>query len=177
MRLPTKKLEKEKEEITSLTEGLEKANKLAEDERIKVVASLLESQNEMKRLQQSIDSLTLNLQQFSNQIKKLTSEKDTALADRDKSLADYAALEDELCEERQRRFEQGIAQCHYFFKSHLEHKGFDIMMILVDEQLVDISPQLSTEANSAPDQVARDVIPPAPKAPPTLPPSGNTTRG
>lgn len=104
-----KNLETAKEEISTLTERLEKANKLAEDERVKAAATLLESQNEVKHLQQSVDSLTLDLQQSSTQIKQVTKERDVAIADRDKATIEYSTLEDEVCEERQRGFEQGIA--------------------------------------------------------------------
>ncbi|XP_022642122.1 uncharacterized protein LOC111242562 [Vigna radiata var. radiata] len=159
LEISNKKLEKPQEDVALLTEGLEKANKKAEDDRAKAAASLLKSQNEVKRLQQSVDSLSLSLQQSSNQIKQLTSKKAATIADRDKSLVDFATLEDELCEERQRGFEQGIAQCHYFFKCPLQHEGFHIMKILVDGQLVDISPQPSTEVASAPDQAAPNDAP------------------
>lgn len=77
-------------------------------------------------------------------------------------------MEDEFCEERQRGFEQGIAQCHYFFQSPLEHEGFDIMKILVDGQLVDISSQLPAEPVSAPDQaVPTDALQASQLAPPS----------
>lgn len=46
-----KSLATAKKEISILTERLEKANKLAEDDRVKAAATLLESKNEVKRLQ------------------------------------------------------------------------------------------------------------------------------
>lgn len=62
LEISNNQLTKAKEEVSSLTERLEKANKLLEDERVKAAASLLESQQEAKRLQESVDSLTLSLQ-------------------------------------------------------------------------------------------------------------------
>lgn len=147
-----KSLATAKKEISILTERLEKANKLAEDDRVKAAATLLESKNEVKRLQQFVDSLTLSLQQSSSQVKQITEERDFALADRDRLTSEYSALEDEICEERQRGFEQGIAQCHYFFQTPLEHDGFNIMKIFVDGQLVDISAPPPSRVESNTDQ-------------------------
>lgn len=57
-------------------------------------------------------------------------------------MAENSALGDEICQERQLGFEQGIAQCHYFFKTPLNHYGFNIMNVYVDGQLVDLSQQM-----------------------------------
>lgn len=179
LEIAKKDLEAAKKEISTLTERLEKANKLAEDDRVKVVATLLESQNEVKHLQQSVDSLTLDLQQSSVQTKQITEERDVALADQDKVIADYSTLEDEFCEERQRGFQQGIAQCHYFFQTPLEREGFSIMKVLVDDQLVDLSSQLPPEPEPNPDGAIQSVpqdTPYAPEATSSVPqPSRNTT--
>lgn len=139
-----------KKEISSLTERLEKAQKSAEDDQTKAADALLEAQNEVNRLKQSIDTLTLDLQKSSAQTKQVTKERNATIVDRVKLAADYSALEDEVCEERQRGFEQGIAQCHHFFTTPLEHEGFDIMKVLVDDQLDDLSTQLPTGTETTP---------------------------
>lgn len=48
-------------------------------------------------------------------------------------------LGEDICNEHLIGFEQGIAQCHYFFQVPLEHPEYDVMKVVVDGQLVAMS--------------------------------------
>ncbi|KOM41331.1 hypothetical protein LR48_Vigan04g152900 [Vigna angularis] len=48
-------------------------------------------------------------------------------------------LGEEICNECLLGFDQGIAQCHYFFQVLLDHLSYDIMKMVVDGQLVTMS--------------------------------------
>lgn len=79
---------------------------------MKAATALKNAQDEVTQLKQSIDTLKLDLQKASNQNKELIKEKDSLQVDRDKLVVENLTLGDEVCDESQRGFEQGIAQCH-----------------------------------------------------------------
>lgn len=114
----------------------------------------------------------------------MTSQRDQAIkernaleTERDKLAAENASLGDEICSERQLGFDQGIAQCHYFFQTPLTHPDFDIMKVYVDGNLVDLSSQLVPDpdppANITGVEVNVTAIPTDPPAP-TEPPVTST---
>lgn len=146
-----KDLETLKKENTTLSLRIEEITKAAEDDRVKVANSLKKAQDEVTQLKRSADTLKLDLQKASSQNQELIKERDAAITNQDRVAVENAALGDEVCKERQRGFDQGIAQCYYFFNTPLEHEGFDILKVYVDDKLVKLSVQELPEAevNSA----------------------------
>lgn len=51
----------------------------------------------------------------------LLSERDGLLAGREKLTVENKFLDNEICNEHFLGFDNGIAQCHYFFKVSLDH--------------------------------------------------------
>lgn len=157
-----KDLEEAKKENTTLSLHLEETTKAAEEDRIKAANALTEAQNEVTLLKWFVDTLKLDLQKASSQHKELVKERDAAIIERDKLTTENSALGDEVCEERQRGFEQGIAQCHYFFNTPLEHEGFDIMKVYVDDQLVKLSvpepPEAETDSAATVETVPSGIL-------------------
>ncbi|KOM47838.1 hypothetical protein LR48_Vigan07g154200 [Vigna angularis] len=109
------------------------------DSRVKATIALTQAQDDLHQLKRTNDDLKLDLQKDTSQNQALIKEKDALVAARDKLAAENLSLGDEICNERLTSFEQGIAQCHYFFKTPLNHAGFDVMKVLVDGQLVPMS--------------------------------------
>lgn len=152
-----KSLETTNKENTILSLRLEEATKAAEDDRTKAATALTEAQNEVNLLKRSVDTFKLDLQKASSQNEELIKERDSAIVDWDKLAAENSVLGDEVCEKRQRGFEQGITQCHYFFNTALEHDGFDIMKVYLDGQLVDLSAQVPTGDEMAPANATKTI--------------------
>ncbi|XP_022631506.1 uncharacterized protein LOC111240571 [Vigna radiata var. radiata] len=134
-----KELEEMKKKNTTLTTRVEELTKTAEDDRVSADNKLKEAPNKISSLQQSVDDLQLDLLKMTSQRDKVTKERDAMEVERDKLVTENASLGDEICSERQLGFDQGIAQCHYFFQTPLTHPDFDIMKIYVDRKLVDLS--------------------------------------
>lgn len=122
-----------------LARRLEEALKTAEDEREKATTTLNKVQNVARLLQRSNDDLKLDLQKASAQNKNLMKERDALAADRKKLADEHKFLGEEVCNERFKGFEQGIAQCHYFFQVPLDYPEYDVMKEVVDGQLVTMS--------------------------------------
>lgn len=137
-----KDLEAVRKDNTSLFTRIEEMTKAAEDERVKADNKLKKAQGEISSLQQLVDNLKLNLQKITSQHDEVIKERDIIATERDRLSAENAALGDEVCQERQLGFDQGIAQCHYFFQTPLTHPDFDIMKVYVNGKLVDLSTQL-----------------------------------
>ncbi|KOM29349.1 hypothetical protein LR48_Vigan647s001000 [Vigna angularis] len=152
-------LESSKKANVELSLRLEDALKVAEDGRVKATTALTQAQDDLRKLRRSNDDLKLELQQSASQYQALVKEKDALLSDRDKLAAENLSLGDEIYNELLIDFEQGIAQCHYFFKTPLNYAGFDIMKVLVDDKLVTLSiPEITntdapTESPPLTDQV------------------------
>lgn len=102
-----------------------------------------------------MDNLQLDLLKVTAQHDKVSKERDAMEVERDKLVAENASLGDEICAERQLGFDQGVAQCHYFFQTPLTHPDFDIMKIYMDGKLVDLSSQLAP----APDPLVNATAP------------------
>lgn len=90
---------------------------------------LKESQKEVASLKSSVDTLQLDLQKATSKYNELMKDKNAVLTERDSLAADKTSLKDKVCQERELGFNQGITQCHYFFKTPLEHPHFDIMKV------------------------------------------------
>ncbi|XP_022632808.1 uncharacterized protein LOC111240951 [Vigna radiata var. radiata] len=152
-----KSLEETKKENTALALRIDELTKAAKNDRVKADNKLKESRKETVALKLSVDTLKLELQKATTKQEKLIKEKNVALTERDGLATEKATLEDQVCQERELGFNQGIAQCHYFFKTPLEHPNFDIMKVCLDGKLVDLADQIAT----TPEGVV--VIPTAPQ--------------
>lgn len=164
-----KDLEVVRKDNTTLSHRIEEMTKDTEDERVKAADNLKKAQGEVSSLQRSVDTLKLDLQKAITQYEELTKERDTAVTERDKLATENASLGDEVCQERQLGFEQGIAQCHCFFNTPLEHPDFDIMKVYVDGRIFDLSVHASSTAVENP---ATLTVPEGiPSEPSNVPPS------
>lgn len=92
----------------------------------------------MASLKLSVDALTLDLQTANTAKDKLNKDYTAITTERDNLVADKVSLEDQVCKECELGFTQGIAQCHYFFKTPLEHPDFDIMKVFMNGELIDL---------------------------------------
>ncbi|KOM41327.1 hypothetical protein LR48_Vigan04g152500 [Vigna angularis] len=132
-------LEKAKKSNEDLTRRVEELQKMAEDERQKASVILAKARNAARQLQKVNDDLKSDLQKSAIQITDLTRERDALAATQAKMTVENKALGDDVCNERFRGFEQGIAQCHYFFKVPLDFPDFDIMKDVVNGELIALS--------------------------------------
>ncbi|KOM25938.1 hypothetical protein LR48_Vigan205s007500 [Vigna angularis] len=132
-------LETSQKENAELSRCLEEALKAFEESREKAATALTQAQDDLRQLKRTNDDLKLNLHKATSQYQTLVKERDSLVFARDKLTAENLSLEDEIYNERLTGFEQGIAQCHYFFNTPHNRAGFDIMKVLVDGQLVTLS--------------------------------------
>ncbi|KOM37569.1 hypothetical protein LR48_Vigan03g095100 [Vigna angularis] len=128
----------QKENINLLLRLIETL-KIAEDDCTKATTSLTQAKNTNRQLKRENDTLKLDLQKASTQNDELMKERDSLIVDQKKLAAKNEYLARAMCDERLHGFDQGIAQCHYFFETPLNHPGFDIMKVLVDGQLVTLA--------------------------------------
>ncbi|KOM26347.1 hypothetical protein LR48_Vigan252s005900 [Vigna angularis] len=135
-RLDSAKAQKSNED---LTRRIEKLQKMAEEERQKASATLTQARSTARQLQKVNEELKSDLEKGATQITDLTKERDAFAAAQIKLTAENKVVGDEVCNERFRGFEQGIAQCSYFFQVPLDFPDFDIMKDVVDGKLVVIS--------------------------------------
>ncbi|BAU01527.1 hypothetical protein VIGAN_11078000 [Vigna angularis var. angularis] len=132
-------LEASQKKNAELTRHLEEIMKIAEDNRAKVASALTQAQDDLRQLKRTSDDLKLDFQKATSQNQALMKERDALVAVRDKLTTENLSLGDDICNERLTGFEQGIAQCRYFFGTPLSHDGFDIMKIVVNGQLLSLS--------------------------------------
>ncbi|XP_022640577.1 uncharacterized protein LOC111242296 [Vigna radiata var. radiata] len=135
-----------KKDNTALTARVEELTKAAEDAKIKAKAALDASQKKVVSLQSSVETLQTDLDKAKSDNAELLKDKVSALAERDTLLKEKLALEDQVCQERELGFQQGIGQCHYFYNTPLEDPNFDIMKLFVDGKLVDLGGSASPTA-------------------------------
>lgn len=112
----THSLNQLKKENATLTARIEELTKPAEDDRVKAKNALDASQKEVTSLQLSVDTLQSDLQKAMSLNDELLKDKNAALAERDDLLKEKSALEDQVCQERELGFNQGIGQCIIFSK-------------------------------------------------------------
>lgn len=104
--------------------------------------------------------MKLDLQKVSSEYKNLIKDRDSLITTRDKLAFENESLGNEVCNERLIGFEQGIAQCHYFFNTPLNYAEFDIMKVFVDNELVTLSiPEVANAETAKADGVGSE--PPA----------------
>lgn len=137
-----KNLEDVKKENAALNLRIEEMAKAAEDDRVKASDQLKESQQEVASLKLFVDALTLDLQTANTANEKLAKDNTALITERDNLAIDKISLEEQVCKELELGFTQGIAQCHYFFKTPLEHPDFDIMKVFMNRELIDLSDQV-----------------------------------
>lgn len=146
-----KSLEDTKKENTALALRIEELTKAAEDDRVVVNEKLKQSQKDAASLRLSVDTLQLDLQKATAKQEELLKEKNSALTERDNLIAEKSALEDQVCQQRELGFQQGIGKCHYYFQTPLDHPDFDIMKVYSNGELIDLSNQIaSTPENIVP---------------------------
>lgn len=105
----TKDLEAARKENTTLSLRIEEITNASEDERLKAADNLKKVQGEVSSLQRSVDDLKLDLQKATAKHEELVKERDAAITERDNLRAENESLGDEVFQERQLGFEQGIA--------------------------------------------------------------------
>lgn len=151
-----KDLEVAQKENIDLSRRLNEALQAAKEDQEKATTSLNQARNTNRQLKQANDDLKLGLQKAFAQYKDLVKERDSLVANRKKLAAENEYLGRVVYDERLTWFEQGIAQCHYFFKTPLDHTGFDILKVLVYGQLVTLilanTPQSSLANPEAPSE-------------------------
>lgn len=131
-----KDLKVAQKENTKLSHHLNEALRVAEEDREKAMSALNQARTSNHQLKVANDDLKLGLQKASTQCTDLIKERDALVSERKKLSVENEFLGRVVFDERLTGFEQGVAQCHYFFKTPVSHPDFDVMKVLVDGKLV-----------------------------------------